>query len=153
MSTALEINKSSRNVLLGFLDNYSIEQLQKIPEGFSNNLIWNVGHIIVVQQMLVYQLSGLPLMIADEMVEKYRKGTRPQEVITAAEVAQIRDLLFRTINQTQADYNAGLFRTSTFRSFTTMSGFTLTSVEDALAFNNYHEAIHTGIMMGIRRFI
>jgi hypothetical protein len=29
-------------------------------EGYSNNLIWNIAHIIVVQQMLVYKLSGLP---------------------------------------------------------------------------------------------
>jgi hypothetical protein len=41
-------------------------------EGYSNNLIWNIAHIIVVQQMLVYK-SGLPMMISDEMVEKYKK--------------------------------------------------------------------------------
>jgi hypothetical protein len=48
------------------------------PEGYSNNLIWNIAHIIVVQQMLVYKLSGLPMMISDEMVEKYKKGTKPR---------------------------------------------------------------------------
>jgi hypothetical protein len=44
--------------------------VEPIPEGYSNNLIWNIAHIIVVQQMLVYKLSGLPMMISDEMVEK-----------------------------------------------------------------------------------
>jgi hypothetical protein len=47
------------------------DQLNTIPEGYSNNLIWNIAHI-VVQQMLVYKLSGLPMMISDEMV-KYKK--------------------------------------------------------------------------------
>jgi hypothetical protein len=31
------------------------EQLNTIPEGYNNNLIWNIAHIIVVQQMLVYK--------------------------------------------------------------------------------------------------
>jgi len=153
MQTAFEINRTSRNVLLSFLDKYSLEQLNKIPEGFSNNLIWNIGHIVVVQQMLVCKLSGLPMMVSDEMVEKYRKGTKPEEDVSAAEVAQIRDLLFKTIEQTQADYQAGKFNGTTFNGFTSMSGFTMNSVEDAISFNNYHEATHTGIMMGIRKFI
>jgi hypothetical protein len=153
MKTAFEINKTSRNVLLSFLDNYSLEQLNKIPEGFSNNLIWNIGHIVVVQQMLVYKLSGLPMMVTDEMVEKYRKGTKPEGDVGENEVAQIRALLFKTIEQTQADDQAGKFNGTTFNGFTSMSGFTMNSAQDAIAFNNYHEAVHTGIMMGIRKFI
>ncbi|MBS7786076.1 DinB family protein [Flavobacterium sp. CYK-55] len=153
MNTAFEINRTSRNVLLSFLDNYSLEQLNKIPDGFSNNLIWNIGHIVVVQQMLVYKLSGLPMMVTDEMVEKYRKGTKPEGDVDADEVAQIRALLFKTIEQTQADYQSGKFSGTTFNGFTSMSGFTMNSTEDAIAFNNYHEAVHTGIMMGIRKFI
>lgn len=75
MKTSFKINLSSRNVLLTFLENYSLEQLNTIPEGFSNNLIWNIGHIVVVQQLLTYHLSGLPTMISEEMIAKYRKGT------------------------------------------------------------------------------
>lgn len=153
MQTAFEINRTSRNILLSFLDKYSLEQLNKIPDGFSNNLIWNIGHIVVVQQMLVYKLSGLPMMVSDEMLEKYRKGTKPEDEASAAEVAQIRDLLFKTIEQTQTDYQAAKFNGTTFNGFTSMSGFTMNSVEDAISFNNYHEATHTGIMMGIRKFI
>ena len=71
-----------------------MEQLNKVPEGFSNNLIWNIGHIVVVQQMLVYKLSGLNMMISDEMVEKYKKGTRPEEPVGQTEIDEIKKLLF-----------------------------------------------------------
>jgi hypothetical protein len=63
-------------------------------EGYSNNLIWNIAHIIVVQQMLVYKLSGLPMMISDEMVEKI-KGTKPEDIATQAEVDEIQLLLMK----------------------------------------------------------
>jgi hypothetical protein len=53
---------TSRNLYLRFFEEYSLEQLNKIPEGFSNNLIWNIGHVIVAQQSLVYRGSNQPMI-------------------------------------------------------------------------------------------
>jgi hypothetical protein len=58
------------------IQGYTLEQLNKVHEGFNNNIIWNIAHVIVTQQILVYKLSGLPMIVTDEMVEKYRKGTK-----------------------------------------------------------------------------
>ena len=146
-----EITRLSRKIIAEYLEHYTLEQLNKVPEGFNNNLIWNIGHIVVVQQMLVYNLSGLPMMVSQEMVEKYKRGTKPEHLISQAEVDEIRSLLFETINQTKADLNSKIFKTYT--EFTTLSGFTMRNVEDALAFNYYHEAMHIGMMMSIRKFI
>jgi hypothetical protein len=151
METSFKINETSRNVLLKFLENYSLEQLNTIPEGFSNNLIWNIGHIIVVQQMLVYKLADLPMMIADEMVDKYKKETKPEHNVTQKEIDEIKLLLFSTLEKTKKDFSENLFQN--YNEFTSMSGFTMKSSADAIVFNNYHEALHTGIMMQIRKFI
>ncbi len=151
MHQTFDITRSSRKILASFLQNHTLEQLNKVPEGFNNNLIWNIGHIIVVQQMLVYNLSGLPMMISDEMVAKYKKGTKPETDVTQSEVDEIQSLLFETINKTKNDFNQNVFKN--FREFTTMSGFIIKNVEDALSFNYYHEAIHTGMIMSIRKFI
>jgi len=151
MQKTFDITRTSRKVLLQFLENHTLEQLNKIPEGFNNNLIWNIAHIVVVQQMLVYKLSGLPMLVSDEMVDKYKRGTKPEQDVTQAEVDEIKSLLFETIDRTEADYAAKIFKN--YQGFTTMSGFTLENAEDALGFNYYHEAVHTGIMMGIRKFI
>ena len=151
METAFRVNFTSRNTVLKFLENYSLEKLNTIPEGFSNNLIWNIGHIIVVQQMLVYKLSGLPMMVSDEMVAQFRKGTKPEQNVTLEEVEIIKNLLFATVEQTQKDFSANVFQN--YNEFTSMSGFTMRSAADAIEFNNYHEALHTGIMMQIRKFI
>ena len=151
MHQTFEITRTSRKVLSQFLQGYSLEQLNKVPEGFSNNLIWNIGHIIVVQQMLVYNLSGLPMMVSDEMVQKYKKGTRPENMVMQPEIDAIQSLLFETINRTKSDMHSGLFKN--YQEFTSMSGFTMKNAEDAMAFNYYHEAVHTGMMMSIRKFI
>ena len=80
MEQTLNVNTTSRNMISKILENHTLEQLNKIPEGFSNNLIWNAAHVIVTQQILVYKLSGLPVMVSEEMIEKIQKrsqaGTR-----------------------------------------------------------------------------
>jgi hypothetical protein len=151
METTFDINQTSRNVLLKFLENYTLEQLNTIPQGFSNNLIWNIGHIIVVQQMLVYNLSGLPMMVSDEIISKYKRGTKPEHNVTKSEVDELKLLLFSTLEQAKKDFSGTIFKNYT--EFTSMSGFTITNAKAAMEFNNYHEALHTGIMMQIRKFI
>lgn len=151
MQSTFDITLSSRNILHKFLTNYSLEQLNKVPEGYNNNLIWNIAHIVVVQQMLVYHLSGLPMLVSDEMVQKYKRDTKPEAPVTEEEVAQIKGLLYTTLEQTQKDFSEGIFKN--YNAFTTMTGFNIRNVQEAMEFNNYHEGVHTGIMMRIAKFL
>ncbi|MES2545295.1 MAG: DinB family protein [Bacteroidota bacterium] len=151
MQQSFDITRTSRKVVSQFLENYTLEQLNKIPVGFNNNIIWNIGHIIVVQQMLVYKLSGLPMQVSDEMVFNYKKGTKPETEVSQPEVDEIKSFLFKTIEQTEIDFGNKIFKN--YQEFTTMSGFTIKNAEAAIVFNYYHEAMHTGIIMGIRKFV
>ena len=151
MHQTFAVTKNSRKALSHFLDVISLEQLNKIPVGFNNNIIWNITHIVVVQQMLAYKLSGLPMLISDEMVAKYMRGTKPTQDVTQSEIDEIQTLLFETINKTEDDYNDGIFQN--FQEFTSLSGFTMRNIEDALSFNYYHEAVHTGMIMSIMKFV
>ena len=152
MNQLFDVSTTSRNMISKFLSGYSLDQLNTIPEGCSNNLIWNIGHVIVSQQMLVYKLSGLPMMISDELVEKYKKGTKPEHPASQAEVEELKALLFTTIQQTQLDYEAKLFQN--YHEYTTSTGnHVLKNAEDAMAFSNFHEGLHLGIMIIIRKFL
>ncbi|MDR6968998.1 hypothetical protein J2X31_003024 [Flavobacterium arsenatis] len=151
MQYAFETTLTSRKQLAGFLKNYTLEQLNMVPEGFSNNLIWNIGHTIVVQQLLVYKLSGLPTMLSEEMILKYQRGSRPEGFVDQKEVDELHELLFKTIDQTIIDFKNDIFKN--YHLFTNSLGFTIKSAQEAVAFNYYHEAIHMGIMMSIRKFI
>jgi hypothetical protein len=151
METTFAINMNTRNLFLNFLENYSLVQLNTTPSGFSNNLIWNINHCIVTQQLLVYKLAGEPLFVPDNFVERYRKGTKPTADLSSEDIHQSKEYLFSTISKTVADYEAGVFQK--FNAYPTSSGFTITTLEAALEYNNFHEGLHLGIMMQIRKFV
>lgn len=151
MKTTFKITRTSREIYKSWLEKYTPHQLNKIPEGFSNNLIWNIGHIMVSQQLLVYAGSNRPMMVSEELINKYRRGTKPEHDASPEEIEEIKNLLLTTIEKTEDDYKSGLF--TTYNERTSELGFLLSSTEDAITFNNYHEAMHLGIMMQIRKFI
>ncbi|WAC00870.1 DinB family protein [Lacinutrix neustonica] len=57
-----------------YLEELSLAQLNAIPNGFNNNVIWNIGHCIVTEQILVYKLSGLKPHVSEALIEKIQKG-------------------------------------------------------------------------------
>ena len=144
MDFAFDTTLKSRKFLKGLLENLTLEQLNKVPEGFNNNIIWNVAHTIVTQQLLVYKLSGIPMIVSDELVEMYRKGTK-------VELDLIKGLLFSTIEKTKEDYDNRIFQT--YHEYTVTTKSTLTNVDEAIAFNNFHEGIHLGYVLALKRVI
>ena len=151
MKATFRIWQTSRGLYQNFLDNYSLEQLNTIPPGMSNNLIWNIGHVIVSQQKLVYALSGLPMHITDSLFEKYQNGSHPDGKTTQAEVDEIKKLLSEMVEKTKFDFEAGVFKE--FHPYQTKTGFRLGTWKEAMEFNNYHEGIHLGIMLQIKKFL
>jgi hypothetical protein len=151
MNWTFDICYKNRNILEGFLNQFSLDELNKIPDGFSNNLIWNIAHVIVTQQLLVYGNSQLPMLVSDEMVAKYRKGTKAEHIVNQDELNEIKGLLFSTLENTQNDYNHGRFKNYTEYTVSTKS--ILTNVEQALEFNNFHEGLHLGYILALKKFI
>ena len=151
MEATFRIWETSRGLYKNFLDSYSLEQLNTIPAGMSNNLIWNMGHVIVSQQKLVYALSGLPMHIPDSLFEKYQNGSRPDGKASQTEVDEIKKLLSEMVEKTKADFEVGIFKE--FHPYQSKTGFHLGTWKEAMEFNNYHEGIHLGIMMSIKKHI
>jgi len=151
MEEAFKITRVSRQIYSSFFDQYSLEQLNKVPVGFNNNIIWNIGHIVVAQQALVYLASGNQPMISKELMALYTRGTKPERNVTQEEADEIKELLFDTIKKSHEDYKRGLFINYPERK--TEFGFILSSIEDAITFNNYHEGVHLGIIMSLRKFV
>lgn len=151
MESIFKAGKTSRNLFLEYFDQYSLDQLNKTPTGFSNNLIWNIGHIIVAQQSLIYKGSNLEMNISEELFDLYKPGTKPTGQTSLEEVDELKKLLTSLIEKTESDHYNGKF--VKYNERMTGTGFHLGSINDAFEFNNFHEGMHLGCMMNIRKFV
>ena len=149
MDWTFDVALKNRKIMSSFIDAFSFEDLNKIPEKFNNNLIWNIAHLVVTQQLLTYSLSGLPMQISDELVEKYKKGSMVDGNVSQEEINEIKGLLISTIEKTKEDYEKGVF--NSFQPYTTSTNSTLKSFEEAMEFNNFHEGIHLGYILALKK--
>ncbi len=149
MEELFDITLQTRKTLHGHLLNTPKEDLFKIPKGFNNNIWWNIAHVVVTEQLLVYKLSGESVNMPEEIIEKYRKGTFPEGIPSDEEIDLISSLMFSLPEQTANDYEKGIFKD--FKSYMTSAKIELKSVEDAIVYNTYHEGIHLGSVLALKR--
>ena len=149
MKYTLDITLKTRAIFLNMLESYTLEQLNKKPEGFNNTIFWNIKHIVVTQQLLTYGLSSLPLLITETETEGFRKGSKSTNDATKKDVELLKKQLFSTLKQTVLDYNNEVF--ITFTPYTVSTKSTLTNIEEAFQFNNFHEGIHLGYIMALKK--
>lgn len=146
MAFPLEVLQNTRKSFKKILENTSLENLNKIPNGSKNNIIWNIGHILVTEQLLAHRLSGLKPMVSDDLIEKYKKGSQPEGPVDQQEVDLIKDLLETTVENTSELYSKESFKN--FKEYTvSTTGNTLTNIDEALQFILFHEGMHLGIVM------
>ncbi|MEL6656980.1 MAG: DinB family protein [Bacteroidota bacterium] len=143
--------RQTRHNMERIMQGFTIEQLNTIPEGFRNNLIWNYGHVIVTQQLLCYGLSGQKTFVDKSLIEAYRKGTAPNGDVDQAGFQELQSLSVAALNQFEEDYKKGIFQT--FKTYPTSYGVELTGIEEAFNFNLAHEAMHMGTMLAIRKLV
>ncbi|MHA4894837.1 DinB family protein [Pedobacter sp. PWIIR3] len=137
-----EILRASRTRLSQLMETCDYETLFKIPEGFNNNIIWQIGHCITSQQRHMYMRSGLPMYISNEFVESFKIGSSPGSWKTIPDVNEVRHLLIDTVNRLELDLESGLF--VNYEAFELPIGFQVKNHFQALQAANYHEAEHSG---------
>ena len=151
MEKIFDITIQNRKILYKILKRTPPELLFEIPEGYRNNIWWNIAHVVATQQILVYKFSNLPARIDDSLVRKFRKGTLPDISPADEEIDHIAAFLLSTAEWAQEDYENGVFKE--YNEYKTSTKVILRNVEDALAFNLYHEGLHLGVILSLEKIL
>ena len=151
MQKQFEIHLATRKNILKAIESLSEEQLNKIPKGFSNNIMWNVAHVLVTQQLLCYKMSGLEMSLDETVIDLFKKGSAADYEVCQDEADIIKEELLTLSTKLEDDYKTGLFKD--YETYPTSYKVELSSIEDAIQFNNVHEALHFGYIMALKKAV
>ncbi|PQV49400.1 DinB family protein [Jejuia pallidilutea] len=152
MEFTFQVLENTRKIFKEIIETNSLAELNKIPNGFNNNIIWNIGHIVVTEQLLAYKLSGLESSLSDEMINNYRKDSKPNGDVSQGEVDEIKGLLTSTLEKTKEDYYDDVFEKYNAYTVST-TGNTLSNIDEALQFAAIHEGLHYGYVLALLKAI
>ncbi len=151
MNSKIELIRKTRSKALEIISGLSIPELNKIPEGFNNNIIWHLGHLIAAQEGIFYLRGKLELNVENEFFNSFKNGSRPDREILAEELENIKSLLFSSLDQFESDLEKNTFHN--YPAWTTSMGIEINSIEDAINFLPFHEGLHLGYIMAYKRIL
>jgi hypothetical protein len=151
MTSQIRAIGETRSFLLEQLKELTTEQFNRIAEGFKNNIIWNLGHMIAVQQGICYKRAGLPTLISDDFWNRFKPGSTPGGTIREDEISSVRQLLLITMEQLEADYRKRVF--GHYTAWVTRFGVEMASIDDGIKFLSFHDGLHTGVIMDLKRSV
>jgi len=151
MKKEIEYLKKTRLHILRKISGLSIAQLNKVPEGLTLNIVWNIAHMLGAQQMLTYPPTGNTMIISKELFNDYRPGTLPKPFVSQKEFDDIVQQFISVIDQFSKDYEAKKF--DIFSSFNNSYGIDHTNIDDAIIFAIFHEGLHYGVISTLIKLV
>ena len=143
--------RKTREYVLSLIKDLSLEKMNKLPHGFNNNIIWNVGHLVAAQQSICYTKAGLASVIPEDPIRHYRPGTRPDRFVEGDEEDEIKKMLFSTLDTFEKDYQRNAFQG--YVPWTTRTGININNINEAIQYLHFHEGLHTGVIMSMRKLV
>ena len=130
----------------------SESQADLVPEGFNNNIRWNLGHVYLVQEKFAFGFTEEPMQLPEGFPELFGGKTKPSdwkeqppslpELITMLEdqTSRIKEKLCARLNEVVA------------KPLNMPSGLTLKTIGEFLTFSMYHEGMHVQTIKMLKRF-
>ena len=154
MNSNLNKIKNFRLHLLNQISNLTTEQLNYIPSGYNNNIIWNLAHLVSAEQNMCYVRSGLPVTVEDKYFTPYISGTKPVDFVKGEDIEAIKAMLITSVDRLQVDLDNNAFVNYTPSiMIPKVYGFEVTNIEEALEYLLYHEGYHAGCILSLKHLV
>ncbi len=148
----IEVLVKVRKTILKSINDLSLNEVNEIPAGFNNNIAWNLGNILVSQQSVLYRCSGLPVKLDEKYFPLYKGGTKPEADLTTEELDTLKSLFEEQTNIMESDFSQGVFKE--YREWNHgMTGIDIDSIDTAIQFLTFHESLHLGYIMALKKAI
>ncbi|MDF2457359.1 MAG: DinB family protein [Cytophagaceae bacterium] len=154
MNQQVDKLRKFRLFVLKQISGLTSEQLNFIPPGYNNNIIWNMVHLVATTQALCYKRAGLPATISEKYIGPFLPGTKPDHFISEEEIAEVKELLVTTLDTLEIDLARNIFGKYTpSERIKEVYGIDIFTIEDAIAFLLYHDGFHSGYIISLIRLI
>jgi len=147
----IELIRYVRHSILDLTKQLNEVQLNHIPTGMKNNLVWNIGHMVFTQQMLCYTLGGLKPTIDMSYFAQFAPETTPSDFVTQQEIEKIRATFTDAFERLAFDIASG--KLESYKSWSLPSGITIDSFQDAMITNAIHEGRHFGVIISLAKLM
>jgi hypothetical protein len=143
-----------RRFLLNELAGLSAGELNHIPAGSNNNIIWNLGHILATTQAVCYRRAGQPVKIDEQYFLPFLTNTKPGSFISQEEASIISGLLISTVHTLKSDYERRHFDNYTAsENILGIYGIELHTIDDAIDFLLYHDGYHAAKIHSLKQLV
>ena len=154
MNHKLEQIKAFRFFVLKHIKDLTLEQLNCIPKGYNNNIIWNLGHLVSAAQTLCYKRAGLAPTVDDKYISPFLPTTKPEYFISREEIEIMKGLLISTVDTLKEDLVGKDFsKYSKSERIKEFYGIDVSSIEEVIEFLLYHEGFHSGYIVALKRLV
>jgi DinB superfamily len=130
-----------RSVTVELLESIPESNWDVIPEGFRNNIRWNAGHILTIQDLLANDFRSISENLPDKYLAYFSKDTSPSNW---TEQPPSKEELLKLLKEqsawirTACEGKLEQKLDKPFRGFETLG--------ELLLFGSFHDGMHTGII-------
>ncbi|MGG1685013.1 DinB family protein [Pseudalkalibacillus sp. NRS-1564] len=132
------------------LDAVTEEQADVLPEGFTNTVRWNLGHVLVTAEFVLDRFTVMEKSLPINYSALFKAGTRPgdwtEEPPSLIEIKHYLIEQNKRISELEGELSESLQS-----EFSIGSYLTLETVGELILFLMNHENLHLGTISGIKR--
>lgn len=149
----IEKIRNFRLYLLKEVEGLTKHQLNFVPPGFNNNIIWNLGHLTAAMQNVCYSKSGLPMTVPEEYITPFLSGSIPNAELELDEINNVKQYFLESADELASDLEKKIFSNyAPAAMIEKVYGVQVLNIDDALEYLLYHEGYHASTILLLKKF-
>lgn len=142
----------ARNITLKVADGITEQNADIIPNGFPNNLRWQLGHIYTSVEGILFHFGNEPMNLPEGFMDLFNTGTKPSDwTITPPSIEEILPLLTEQVNRVKETFKGRL--DEKISNPLPIGPLQLETIGDLLGFASFHESEHIGVIKSLKNAV